>query len=350
MSDFRSEPVQSVPGHAYGPGSSRRIDAVLRFVSGEAMLFGPAGERLVVGEARRRDRIGAGPSLLDVGDGWRFETESHGALDALIGREQKAGLMEFEKFHPRLFLVVLACFAGVFLIWRYGLGLLVAIGVVLTPPQFVSAIDRGNIAAIDRLFAEPTRIDADRRAEVRAIFDDLAEVAPQPPYGAYQLHFRDIPKLGANAFALPGGNIVMTDDFIRQFGDDDIIAAVLGHEMAHVTEKHSLQQLYRSLSIYLLITLIAGDVGPVAEDILLEGGALMSLAYSREHESEADAIGIQVAAKAGYDPAALATFFERLDKMMGGAEGPKWYSTHPNSKDRMEEIQRQIDALGLAAD
>ncbi|WP_095589583.1 M48 family metallopeptidase [Actibacterium ureilyticum] len=350
MSGFPSDPGTPVPGHAYGPGSSRRIAASLRVADDQATLFGPQGERLVVGHARRRDRIGAGPSLIDIDDGWRFETDAHEMIDTLLGHEQKAGLMEYERFHPRLVLVVLACFAGVFLIWRFGLGVLVAIGIALTPAPFVSAIDRGNIAAIDRVFAQPSRLDADRRAEVRAIFDDLAQAAPEPPYGDYQLHFRHIPRLGANAFALPGGNIVMTDAFVRQFGDDDIIAAVLGHEMAHVTEKHSLQQLYRSLSIYLLIALIAGDVGPVAEDILLEGGALMSLAYSREHESEADAIGIRVAARAGYDPAALAVFFRRLDGMTGGGDGPQWYSTHPASRDRAAEIRRQIEELGLSAD
>lgn len=350
MSGFRSEPTPSVAGHAYGPGSSRRIAASLRVAGDQATLFGPQGERLVVGQARRRDRIGAGPSLLDVGDGWRFETDAHDALDALIGPERNARLMQLERFHPRLLLVVLACFAGVFLIWRYGIGVLVSIGILLTPPQFVSAIDRGNLAAIDRLFAEPSQIAPARQDEVRAIFADLEQVAPDAPYGRYQLHFRDMPRFGANAFALPGGTIVMTDDFIKRFGDDDMIAAVLGHEMAHVTEKHSLQQLYRSLSVYLLITLIAGDVGPVAEDILLEGGALMSLAYSRAHESEADAIGIRTAAAAGYDPAALAVFFRRLDGMTGGGGGPQWYSTHPASRDREAEIKRQIEELGLSTD
>lgn len=349
MSAFRSEAIQSVPGHAFGPGSSRRIDAVLRIAGGDVMLFGPEGERLAVGAAHRRDRIGAGPSLLDVDGGWRFETDDHAALDALIGPEAKAGLIAMEQFHPRLFLVVLACFAGVFLLWRYGLGILVAIAIALTPPPFVAAIDRGNLAAIDRLFAEPSQIEKTRRDEVRGIFAKLEQHAPEPPYGGYQLHFRDMPRFGANAFALPGGTIVMTDDFIKQFNDDDMIAGVLGHEMAHVTEKHSLQQLYRSLSVYLLITFIAGDVGPVAEDILLEGGALMSLSYSRAHETEADAIGVQTAAAAGFDPSALAYFFGRLDKM-GGGSGPQWYSTHPNSADRQAEIQRQIEKLGLRAD
>lgn len=87
--------------------------------------------------------------------------------------------------------------------------------------------------------------------------------------------------MGPNAFARPGGTIAIIDELLERFDDPNVVAAILGHEMAHVSQKHSLAQLYRAGSTYLLITLIAGDPGPLLDTILVEGNALLSLAYSR---------------------------------------------------------------------
>ena len=169
-------------------------------------------------------------------------------------------------------------------------------------------------------------------------------MAPPPRFSDYRLVFRDIPAAGPNAFALPGGTVIITDELARSFPDPDVIAGVIGHELVHVAEAHGLKQVYRSLGTYLAVAVIFGDVGPVLNDLLLEGGLLFSLAYSREHESEADRIGLALAAKAGYDPAALARFFEQLDDSSGFA-GPGWLSTHPSNQDRIAEIKRLADEI-----
>ena len=142
-----------------------------------------------------------------------------------------------------------------------------------------------------------------------------------------------------NAFALPGGYIYVTRGLLALANNEAELAGVIGHELAHVAEAHGLKQVYRSLGTYLAVAVIFGDVGPVLNDLLLEGGLLFSLAYSREHESEADRIGLALAAKAGYDPAALARFFEQLDDNPGFT-GPGWLSTHPSNQDRIAEIKR----------
>ncbi|SIO15925.1 Peptidase family M48 [Rhodovulum sp. ES.010] len=339
MSDF---PFDGLPGAAYGPASSRRHRAALVVEgTGRARLIDETGVTLSTGEARREARIAGGPSRVVFRDGWQFESPDHGALDAVLGPACGDWLVKAEDWHPRLVAVVAGCLLGVWLIWRYGLDLLVAAAMAMTPPTLVSAIDRGNLAAMDGTLAEATSLPADRQAEIRAIFADLVAAAPPPPYGAYRLELRDIPRLGPNALALPGGTVVMTDDFAETFSGDDIIAAVLGHEIAHVAERHSLQQIYRALSIYVLVALIAGDVGPILEDVLLEGNVLMSLAYSRHHESEADAVGVEIAAQAGYDPAALIAFFEALQDL-AGPQGPAWRSTYPIFADRAGAVEELL--------
>lgn len=336
-------PFGEVKGHAYSAGTSRRVLAwVVRDENG-LRLIDKDGAVLFSGAPTARERISGGPCLMTFGDAWRFDTEDVNGVDALLGAPDDGWLSDLEVWHPRLIAVIAACVFGVYGIWRWGLDLLAYAAIAMTPGGFVTAIDSSNLAAMDRLLAAPTTLSASDQAMVREVFEDIAEVAPFAPYGDYTLMFRDMSAVGPNAFALPGGTVVVTDDLVEKFGDPDLIAGVLGHELAHVSERHSLRQLYRSLSTYVLIAMIVGDVGPILEDALLEGSALASLSYSRGHESKADAIGVATAYKAGYDPTALATFFETLQREYGDS-GPEWMSTHPANAERIERIKELAEA------
>jgi Zn-dependent protease with chaperone function len=296
-----------------------------------------------------REKMPGGPCLVHFGGTnstdalWTFETSETQVAFAMIGGTDDGWLSHLEAWHPRLFAVVAVCIFAGFVIWRWGLDFLAFAAIAVTPPAFVEAIDRGNLAAMDRLFAAPTELSVSDQDMVQEIFDNIVAVAPEAPFGSYHLEFRDISQFGPNAFALPGGTVVVTDILVDMFPDPNVLAGILGHELAHVSEQHSLHQLYRSVSTYVVIAMLAGDVGPILEEVLLEGSAIASLAFSREHESDADAIGIRTSALAGYEPAALANFFTELSEE-GGIGAPEWMSTHPSNEDRIETI------LDLAAE
>ncbi|MBW6417503.1 M48 family metallopeptidase [Celeribacter sp. PS-C1] len=327
-----------VRGQAYAPGTSRLIAAELQRSGLELRLCDAAGEVLARGTPIDHEVGPAGRDILSFDEGMRFETTDREGLRALGVVTTGGWLARLEGWHPRLALLAVVCILGAIAIWRWGLDLLVSLAILATPAPVVTSMDRGNMLMIDRTFAEESDLSDARQAEIRDIFDALRSVAPEAPYGAYTLEFRDIDEMGPNAFALPGGTIVVTDALIEQFGDADVIAGVLGHEMAHISERHSLRQLYRSLSVYVLIGMMAGDVGPVLEDLILDGGVVLSLAYSRTHERAADDVGVRTAEAAGYDGAALAGFFEELDRRYGGL-APEWMSTHPDSADRAARIR-----------
>ncbi|MEM5475260.1 M48 family metallopeptidase [Pacificibacter sp. AS14] len=270
---------------------------------------------------------------------WTFDTDDVKGADLLLGPADDNWLSNLEIWHPRLIAVLVMCGLGILAIWKWGLGILVAGAIALTPAVLVSSMDTGNLAAMDRLFADPTELSQSDQEMVRDVFENIKTHAPRAPFGAYTLEFRKADKIGPNAFALPGGTVVVTDALVEKFSDPDIIAGVLGHELAHVSERHSLRQLYRSMSIYVLVALMAGDVGPILEDVLLEGSALASLAYSREHEASADIIGVKTSHAAGYDAAALAEFFETLSGEHGDG-GSEWRSTHPSNSDRITTIKK----------
>ena len=355
MSARQSEAPNGRPaGDAFPAGSSRRLTAhLVGIADGNAVALVDSNNGTVLVSAPRsailrEPRLGGLPSTVVFPFGWRFQSHDHGGIDALLGPAGTDRLHRWEAYRPRLILVVGLALVAAFAVWRWGLGALVVVAVAVTPDALPSAIDDGQIAVVDRTLADPSALSAAEKERVRRVFDRLKTVAPAPRFGEYALLFRSMPKVGPNAFAMPGGTVVVTDQLVRAFPDLDAIAGVLGHEVAHVTEAHGLKQVYRSLGTYLLVSMIAGDVGPVLDDLLLEGGLLLSLSYSREHEREADRIGMTLAAKAGYDPAALALFFEKLSGG-GKSEGPSWLSTHPASRDRIEEIRRLADEIARSA-
>ncbi len=292
----------------------------------------------------REQRLGSLPSVLGFPGGWSFQSHDHGKIDRMLGKRATDGLHALELFRPRLVLFVGLLFAAGFAVMRWGIGALVAIALFLTPDGLPRLIDDSHIAFVDQTLANPSRLDPQRKLHVTEVFDRVTAVAPEPRYSDYRLVFRDMPAIGPNAFALPGGTVLFTDQIVREYPDPDVMAGIIGHELIHVSEAHGLRQVYRSLGIYLVATLALGDVGPVLDDLLLEGGLLFSLTYSRDFEREADRMGVRLAAKAGYDPEALIGFLQEIEETYGSSS-PEWLSTHPHSHDRIEEIEKVIDEI-----
>ena len=137
----------------------------------------------------------------------------------------------------------------------------------------------------------------------------------------------------------------MTDALVEMFPDEDyVLSAVLAHEIGHVEHEHSLRQIYRALGMAAMIGLIAGDAGPMLEDIVLEGSALLSLSFSRKHEMQADDFSYDILSRTGQRADGLIRFFEEIEKEMPIPESGEWMMTHPLSQKRIENIEAKINA------
>ncbi|WP_170404804.1 M48 family metallopeptidase [Ruegeria arenilitoris] len=330
-----------VHGRAYPPLSSREVPVRLAVGTNTVWLIDDQGQiqtRCTPEELSVEPRVGSTERRVNFPDGTLFLTDQHAALEHLIADSSGSHLHHAERFHPRLIVVTLACLVAVWGVWKYGLSLLVALAVWMTPLPLVTAIDAGVMQALDQIMTEPSALSDRDKAMVQDSFDRvLAALGPAAEDHDYTLEFRDLPGMGPNAFALPGGTIVVTDELVRRVSTD-ALAGVIGHEIGHVVEQHGLTQIYRSLGAFVLIGMMAGDTGPVLEQVLLEGNLILSLSYSRQHELAADQFGVDLARKAGFDPNGLSDFFDLLEQEFGDQE-MDWLSTHPRFEDRQENLK-----------
>ena len=331
----------SVTGRAYPPLSSQECRARLSQAGDVIWLISADDTVLTKADLAALDiepRVGRTERRVRFPDGSLFLTDDHNALERLTGAAKGGLLHAFEQFHPRLIAVVLACFAGGWVVWKYGLTMLVAIAVWLTPDALRQAIDSGTMQTFDKFVANPSKLDAEKQAEARAAFATLlTEMGPAAKDFDYRIEFRSAPRIGPNAFALPNGTIVVTDALVSM-SSPGMLAGVMGHEIGHVAEQHGLRQMYRATGAFVLISMLAGDTGPVLEELLLEGNLLLSLSYSREHELAADRFGYKLVEQAGLGTDGLSEFFDRLQKSFGNQDAG-WFGTHPGFEERKQQLR-----------
>lgn len=184
----------------------------------------------------------------------------------------------------------------------------------------------------------------DLEGELDRLAAPLLETLPDTGY-PFDLHLVDDPTL--NAFAVPGGHIVVHSGLIEAAETPEEVLGVLGHELAHVTERHSLRQMVGSAGLFVVVQALLGDASGLAA-VLVDGSTeLLSLSFSRDHELEADRVGWQYLLEAGIDPRGMIDFFETLEEETGDdmSGALSFLSTHPATDDRIETLHRELEAL-----
>lgn len=147
-----------------------------------------------------------------------------------------------------------------------------------------------------------------------------------------------------NAFCMPGGKIAFYTGILEQLKlTDDEVAMIMGHEIAHALREHARERIGKGAATNIgagVLSQLFG-LGQVGQTLTNYGAQLLTLQFSREDESESDLVGMELAARAGYDPRAAVTLWQKMGAASKGAP-PQWLSTHPSGTTRIAEIQANL--------
>jgi Zn-dependent protease with chaperone function len=180
---------------------------------------------------------------------------------------------------------------------------------------------------------------------VRAIFEDLYphtfKFNERAKDWKWEVNVMKSPSI--NAFCMPGGKIAFFTGILDKLKlTDDEVAMIMGHEMGHALWEHARERAAKVNLTNISSRVIGGLLfGQAGEMIGAAGSSLAALKFSRNDETEADLIGLELAARGGYDPRAGITLWEKMAKASQGAP-PAWFSTHPSSKTRITTIEQNL--------
>jgi predicted Zn-dependent protease len=217
-------------------------------------------------------------------------------------------------------------------------------------------VDAGSKKAYAQMMAEAQKkgvLDKDaatlKRVQdiTKRLIPHTAVFRPDAVKWAWEVHVISIDEV--NAWCMPGGKMAMYTGLIQKLNaTDDEIAAVMGHEIGHALREHARERMSRQMGTQLGVGLIGAlfGIGDLGQSIAGQvANVTLNLPNSRLHETESDRIGVELAARAGYDPRAAIRLWEKMAKGSSGGQPPKWLSTHPSHEDRLADLKVYSDKV-----
>lgn len=301
--------------------------------AGQQIVFAPEAARI-------SDRIGSIPRRIFLPeDGGEFETRDNDGVDSLLASSSRPGSSGLVHHLERRWGVVLASLVGVVLacvvLVQYGLPTAARWAASAIPASADRVIGRQSLQILDAGFLDESRLDPQRQAQLATLFARMT--ADIDDEHEYRLEIRDSKALGANAFALPSGIVLVTDDIVALAGSDEELMAVLAHEIGHVRGRHALRQMIQAAGISVIAVVLLGDVSSVSA-LASSAPVLLQAKNSREFEREADVFARDWLRRQGIPPRRFDDMLCRLVAKAGGdAVGiDKFLASHPPVSERAE--------------
>ena len=336
---------EKLDGRYYPPGNSGSLDASLHDEKGQLVVTLLDGGKVPVTFSHLSDRLGKVPRKIYFSDGSVFECADNDGVDLAFGKDRHffTRMSRWERSWKFVLAATVLTVVLLVAFYRVGIPAIANLAAQLTPTPVLVAIDAGASDTIDRVMFSESKMEASRKQELTQLFNEVAAASghEQPPL---KLLFRDGGRIGANALALPGGTVILTDQMDALVESEDEIAGVFAHEIGHIAERHALRQIYRVLGLTFMISLIGGDSGQIVEEVLGQLVLVENFSYTRAFEMAADAYSVRVMQKAGRDPKAFIELLDRVFEEAGldaDAE-TNWFDTHPGNKDRRQQVEDLI--------
>jgi len=320
-----------------GAGSTRVRTVRLSVEGRELLVSGEDIQRAVpLAEVEFDEQLGNAPRRVRFADGSFCEVRDREGLRALMAA---AGARDgwVDRAQRQLRWVALAAVGSIVLVaaaYRWGLPWAAEVVARRLPPVISQALTTQTLKALDGGLLLPSKLDSARQAALQSQFRALR--LPGDSSNRWPLLFRRSPALGANAFTLPDGTIVLLDDLVAQLHDDKQVLAVLSHEAGHAEGRHGLQLLLRSSAVGAFLAFYLGDLSQL---VAAAPAALVQAKYSQSLEWQADEYGAKVMRANGMSPGLLADALRQLSKSHPDAAGVSYLTSHPPTAERMRRLE-----------
>jgi len=274
-------------------------------------------------------------------DDARCETDDTEAISDLERQKGENPGMRFVHLLESHWMWVAVCMVTllvcVWLFMSHGIPFLAKGAAKAVPYPVMEKISQKALTMLDDKFFKPSELDLANREKLTALFQDISrEIGTGPDY---RLEFRKSPRIGPNAFALPSGLILMTDELVKLAENDREVLGVLIHEMAHVEKRHGLRQVIQNAGVFLLISALVGDIISITSTAATLPTLLIESGYSRKFEREADEAAGLYFIKKGWSIRAYQDILVRITKNEPKYTGSSLLSTHPATDERVKYLQ-----------
>ncbi len=333
--------MSELPGTWYDGRSSRglaaRLDSPspgrLRVVAGDMVRECDAGA------ASLSPRLGRLARQLRFADGAHLEVEDSPLLEQWLPARNRieAGVDWLERRRAAVGAATVGLVLGVWAFFQLGLPWMAREVAPMVPPAIEGTISRQALALLDGRLLEPSRLPASRRESLQQRFHEMTRGLPRAD--GLRLDFRDAPGLGPNAFVLPNGQVVMTDQLVTLAQDDEELLAVLAHEAGHHEHRHGLRRALEKSAMLVVVGFLFGDVSGTGALSVSLPVLLVEQGFSRGHEREADSFAFALLVQQGHSPDAFARIMGRMtgDGALDRGLGPVGYlNSHPPSDERIQ--------------
>jgi len=334
-------------GIAYRSGSSRSFDANVHLSERGELTLAIEGEVLKYTKTQYeiKPKLGRANRVVRFEDGIRFETDDHDALSKYEALLPQGGFMRWIDWMESRWPVALGSLAGVvafvFLFLAYGVPSLAEYIAFEVPQGIRRTISERSIDAIEKYgsFEESYSMKLQRKAgdAFERALELLGEERNQE--FEYELRIYKAPGIGPNAFALPSGVVVATEEFVRLCETEEQMVAVFLHEFAHVEFQHGVRSLIQDAGVFLIASLALGDLSSLGGLAASLPALAIESRYSRSFETEADLFSGRILERSGIGVDAMKEALVLLHRDALNFEIARFLSTHPDLEKRLEALE-----------
>jgi Zn-dependent protease with chaperone function len=322
-----------IPAFYYDGKTSRKFSVELSVEGNVASIAGDVARECPITDLRVSEHLHNAARKVTFPDGAHLEVLDNTGFNALLA---KTGYQEplVVRIQQSWRASLLACLATVLILvlgYLYGLPAASKAIAYALPENTQSIVGLETLDFLDQRFLAPSRLSSGRRNAIVTRFK--AMVPPKQGMPRYEIIFRKS-KIGPNAFALPSGHIVLTDEIVLLMDNDDAVMGILAHELGHLHERHLMRRVIQGSAIGAAAAVLFGDVSSIVATVPT---VILDLKYSRDAEREADDYALAMLKANGVDPSALTTVFEKLAGKSG--EPAPYLSSHPPASERIERLR-----------